>query len=155
MIIFRKFYLENSPLSSYSLIPVTMHINNSLIFAVEDDIPYGKLIQYCLVKNGYKNVKVFTHEKKCLDSFKQHPDILITDYRLKSMDGLKLIQKARRIYPDFYCILLTGMPQDEISRLRISKYCIDKYIRKDLKSMQELIRILDYYIQSQYVEHYY
>jgi CheY-like chemotaxis protein len=131
-----------------------MYNNDSLIFAVEDDIPYGKLILYCFEKHGYKNVIVYTHEKDCLDNFTRRPDILITDYRLKSMDGIKLIQKARKIYPDFYCILLSGMQQDEIFLPGISRCYIDKYIRKDLNSMQELILALDHYLHSQYVEQY-
>jgi DNA-binding response OmpR family regulator len=129
-----------------------MSEKSNLIFVVEDDIPCGKLIQYYLTKHGYKNVIVYTHEKDCLDNFNRHPDILITDYRLKSMDGIKLIQKAKKIYADFYCILLSGMLQDEISPSGISGYYVDKYIRKDLNSMNELVHVIDHCLQSQNVE---
>ncbi len=68
------------------------------------------------------------------------------------MDGIKLIQKAKKIYSDFYCVLLSGMLQDEIPISGISGDCIDKYIRKDLNSMKELIHTLDHYLHSKYVE---
>jgi len=129
-----------------------MSKKNSLIFVVEDDIPFGKLIQYYLMKHGYKNMIVYTHEKDCLDNFKRHPDVLITDYRLKCMDGIKLIQKAKKIYLDFYCILLSGMQYDEIFVNGISGQYIDKYIRKGLYSMNELVLAIDQCLHKQYVE---
>jgi len=132
-----------------------MSKKNSLIFVVEDDIPFGKLIQYYLMKHGYKNMIVYTHENDCLDNFKRHPDVLITDYRLKCMDGIKLIQKAKKIYPDFYCILLSGMQYDEIFVNGISGQYIDKYIRKGLYSMNELVHTLDHCLHTQYVGQFY
>jgi DNA-binding NtrC family response regulator len=125
---------------------------NSLIFVVEDDIPCGKLMQYYLTKNGYKNVWLYTHEKDCLANFKRHPDVLITDYRLKSMNGINLIQKAKKIYPDFYCILLSGFQPDDIFDTEISKQYIDVYIRKGLNCMNKLIYVMDSYIHARHVE---
>lgn len=128
---------------------------NSLIFVVDDDVLCGKPIQYYLKKHGYENVMAFIHEKDCLDNFERHPDVLVTDYRLKSMDGIKLAQEAKKIYPDFYCILLSGMQQDEIFINEISKQHIDKFIRKGPDSVSELVRTLDCYAYSQYVEQFY
>jgi DNA-binding NtrC family response regulator len=125
---------------------------NSLIFVVEDDIPCGKLMQYYLTKNGYKNVIVYTCEKDCLNNFERHPEVLITDYRLKSTDGIKLIQKAKKIFLDFYCILLSGMQQDEIFVNGISRQYIDKFVRKGLSSMNELVQALDHCLHTQPVE---
>jgi hypothetical protein len=70
------------------------------------------------------------------------------------MDGIKLIQKAKKIFLDFYCILMSGMQQDEIFETEISVQYIDIYIRKGPDSMSELIHVLDQCIHKQYVEQY-
>jgi DNA-binding NtrC family response regulator len=125
---------------------------NNLIFIVEDDVPFGKLIQYYLKRNGFKNVVLFAQANKCLDSFRYHPEIVITDYRLKSYNGLKLIQKAKKIYADFYCILLSGYQEEDIFEAKISKQNVDIFIRKELDCVHKLIRTVNNYFYPEHVE---
>lgn len=132
-----------------------MSKRSSLIFVVEDDIPFGKLINYYLTKHGYKNVIVYTTEKACLENFERQPDVLITDYKLDSVDGINLIQKAKKIYPNFYCILLSGFAYNEIFVKETKNLYIDKYIQKSLSSMDELIHTLDHCQYGQFIEQFY
>ncbi len=49
-------------------------------------------------------------------------DILITDFRMPGMDGLELIEKARKIAPRLATILVTGVPQEGLGdRLKKSR----------------------------------
>jgi DNA-binding response OmpR family regulator len=128
-----------------------MDQNNNLIFVVEDDVPCGMLIKYYLKKNNFENVILFTNENDCLNSMARQPDILITDYRLRSTDGISLIRKAKLINSDLSCILLSGLSFDEIFENNDNMQFVDKYIRKSLTSMNELVNMLDHYLVKQYL----
>lgn len=128
---------------------------NSLIFVIEDDIPCGKLYQYYLKKNGFKNVHLYKDEKTCLANLKLKPKVLITDYRLNSTNGIKLIQHAKKQYPNFQCILLSGMNYKEIFTDETPHQVIDKFIMKGLNSLQEVYNTLNSWLQEQYIEQYY
>jgi DNA-binding NtrC family response regulator len=132
-----------------------MKIKDNLIFIVEDDIQCGKLILYFLKRHGFRNVVLFTNGRDCLDNMRQQPDILITDFRLKNTNGLELIRDAKKIHPDFYCILLSGMHHEEFSSHEITKKYVDKYIMKGCTGMEELLLTLNNWLHIQYVEHYY
>jgi response regulator RpfG family c-di-GMP phosphodiesterase len=129
-----------------------MEQKNCLIFIVEDDIPCGMLIKYYLRKSNFINTILYTTENECLFNMKKKPDILITDFRLKSMDGISLVNKAKNIHPDFYCIFLSGIPRDEIFTNDEDCKYIDKYIQKSLSSIHELVNELDHYLVNQYFE---
>lgn len=132
-----------------------MFTKNSLIFVVEDDIPCGKLVQYYLLKNGFKKVILFEDEKACLANMSLEPKVLITDYRLKNLNGLRLVQKAKKLYPGFHCILLSGMSYREIFTDRSSHPEVDKFIMKGLNSLQEVYNTLCTWLHEQYIEQYY
>jgi response regulator RpfG family c-di-GMP phosphodiesterase len=129
-----------------------MENKSTLIFVVEDDLPCGMLIKYYLAKKYYTNVYLFSTEKECLANLSKKPDIIITDYRLKSMNGIDLIRKIKRIYPSFYSILLTALPADEIFNKSMNNRLIDKYIRKSLTSMSELFYSIEEYLEPVYVK---
>ena len=38
----------------------------------------------------------------------QKPDILLTDIKMPMMDGLELISKAKEIYPELKCVVISG-----------------------------------------------
>ncbi len=129
-----------------------MRKKNCLIFIVEDDTLCGKLIEYYLRRNGYTNIVLFTSERAFLNELRQHPRIVITGNRLKSMNGVELIQYAREIYSDFYCILFSGMSYDEIYKDETAELCIDKYIRKGLSSIDDLLLEVNSWRYKRYVE---
>ncbi len=132
-----------------------MNAKKSLIFIVEDDFPCGKLIYYFLKKHGFKNTELFTRAEDCLINMERKPAVIITDYRLKSMNGLHLIQECRNIYSDFYCILLSGLDMEYIASKEPVNQYIDRYIMKGCNGMDELLMTLNGWLHNQYVEHYY
>ena len=132
-----------------------MNKKKCLISIVEDDIPCGKLLEYYLRRNGFNNVALYTDENNFIHNLNKHPQIVITDYRLKATNGVELIRHAKKIYPDFYCILFTGLNYDEICQEDKSELLIDKYIRKGLYSLTELLTTLNTYSKTQFIEQFY
>jgi DNA-binding response OmpR family regulator len=132
-----------------------MNKKNCLLFVVEDDIPCGKLIEYYLRKNGYSNIVVYTDGKAFISDMRKQPHVVIIDNRLKSMNGIELIRRAKEIFSDFYCILFTHLNYDEIRKNEKGWLVIDKYIRKGLHSLPELVSTLNTYSKTIFIEQYY
>jgi len=67
--------------------------------------------------------------------------ILITDLRMQEMDGLELIRKARKIYPEILTILMTGLATEEI-RFRAKEEGAHGFFPKPVE-WDELIALLE------------
>jgi ActR/RegA family two-component response regulator len=119
-----------------------MFTKDSLIFLIDDDEPYGKLIQTHIQRQGFGNVVLFQDERSCLLNIIQHPHVLITDYHLNYMSGLKLIEQARKIIRSFYSILLSGVYHNEIYSDDMSIRNVDKYIIKGENDLNQLSETL-------------
>ena len=132
-----------------------MFTKDSLIFIVDDDEPYGKLIQIFLGRQGFRNVTFFQDEKSCLQNMIKCPEVLITDYNLNIMSGLKLIEKARKFCHGIFSILLSGVYHKEAFSDDHSIGDIDKYIIKDNDALNELSRTLDSFLIPGYNYQYY
>lgn len=79
-----------------------------LILAVDDDPRALKALADLLTIFGYRVITASTFEeaRRLLDE--QPPDLLITDLRLGSYNGLQLVIRDRLKRPEMPCIVLTG-----------------------------------------------
>ncbi|HNV00590.1 MAG TPA: response regulator, partial [Verrucomicrobiota bacterium] len=57
-------------------------------------------------------------------------DVVLTDYRLPREDGLKLVDRAKRLTRPPICILMTAYGSEELVSRAFSENRIDDYIRK-------------------------
>jgi len=128
---------------------------NSLIYIIDDDLSYGNLVELNLINQDFKHVLLFTDEKLCLESMKDGPKVLISDFHLKNMTGFKLIQKARKIYPDFYTILFSADYEYTNYKDVLTSRQVNKYIYKDCNTITELLETLELWMQSdQFIQYY-
>ncbi|MCD4747450.1 MAG: response regulator [Bacteroidales bacterium] len=82
---------------------------NEMIFVVEDDSLFLNLIQHELEKQNYKNVKLFSTGKECIDNLDMKPDIALLDYWLeKNLTGINVLKKIKKRYPHTQVIFLTA-----------------------------------------------
>ena len=63
----------------------------------------------------------------------QHFDIIIADYRLPGMDGVKFFEKSRLSTPDVVKILITAYPTESVSR-QAMQASVQKVIPKPFTS---------------------
>jgi DNA-binding NtrC family response regulator len=68
---------------------------------------------------------------------KEHFDVLLTDFRLPSEDGLKLIARAKSLAKPPVCILMTAYGSEEIA-VQAMKSGADDYIAKGRLQIDEL-----------------
>lgn len=81
--------------------------NKPTLLVVEDSEPdrmmlVGLLQRYCKVSQVSDGLKA-------LESFIEHkPDIVLLDINLPKINGIKVLQEMRRVYPNTYIIMISG-----------------------------------------------
>src|SRR6266566_5557386 len=68
---------------------------------------------------------------------KEHFDVLLTDFRLPSEDGMKLITRAKSLSKPPVCILMTAYGSEELA-VEAMKLGADDYIAKGRLQIDEL-----------------
>src|SRR6516162_2978441 len=68
---------------------------------------------------------------------KEHFDVLLTDFRLPSEDGMKLITRAKSLSKPPICILMTAYGSEELA-VEAMKHGADDYIAKGRLQIDEL-----------------
>jgi len=126
-----------------------------LIFIVEDDHAYGRLLEINLKKQGFKNITFFQNEFDCLNSLHRNPKVIISDYYLRFMSGKKLIKKVKESVSGIYSILISGVFDNERYGNEMSIYHIDKYIVKDEKTIENLLNIMKQWSDPEIVQQFY
>jgi len=107
-------------------------MNNSLIFIVEDNKVYNRMVAGYLTKKNFQNVRSFFSGNECIQAIKngEKPDIVIQDYFMDGMNGLQVMQHVKQICPKTEFILLTGHESTEVA-VNSMKHGAYDYIIKD------------------------
>lgn len=74
------------------------------------------------------------------------PDIVITDIRMPGYDGIELIRRTKKEFPDIYFIIISGYSHFEYAQNAI-KYGVENYLLKPIKK-KELINTLNKIIEK-------
>jgi len=112
---------------------------NPLIFVVEDNQLYSKLVVSYLKTNKFTNVESFPSGEEVLKNMHKNPDIVIQDYLLDGITGIEVLVKAKKIYPGVEFIFLSGNDNIEIA-INSMKYGASNYIVKDQMALPKLVQ---------------
>lgn len=110
------------------------------VMVVDDDIEMGKLVKDMLLAEGYL-VTLCTSASEALAKIKKEiPNVLITDLKMKEIDGMMFLQKVQSDHPSIVTIMMTafGSIETAIQAMKLGAY---HYIVKPFK-MEELILIV-------------
>lgn len=111
---------------------------NPLIFVVEDNQMYNKLVVSYLKTNKFTNVESYLTGEEVLKNMHKNPDIVIQDYLLDGMTGIEVLIKAKKICPKVEFIFLSGNDNIDIA-INSMKYGAYNYIVKDQLALQKLV----------------
>lgn len=84
-----------------------MDNSNFLVFVVEDDEWYSKLLVHSISLNPEFEVKRFFSGKDVLDAMHERPSVITLDYRLPDIDGESLLLKIKEIDPSVEIIIIS------------------------------------------------
>jgi len=108
-----------------------------LIFIVEDNTVYNKLIVNHLRFHKLTNTESFLSGEACLKNIDRKPDIIIQDYLLEGINGIDVLKATRKKYPDTEFIFLSGQIDIELA-INSMKYGAADYIIKDQYALKKL-----------------
>jgi len=125
-----------------------MEQKHPLIFVVEDNKSYSKIVEHHLKNSGYENVMLFTSGEDCLNQLDLRPDIIIQDYKLQGISGLNVLQRVKSVLPYTEFIFLSAQDSIEIAVSSIKSGAFD-YIIKDEVALQRMTQKIENIIRLQ------
>lgn len=109
-----------------------------LIFVVEDNPVYNKLVVNYLESKKYHRIESFLSGEECLKRINQKPDVIIQDYLLEGMDGIEVLKQVKKTHPHTEFIFLSGQDSVDIAvnTLKLGAY---DYIVKDQMALKKMV----------------
>jgi DNA-binding NtrC family response regulator len=83
-------------------------MNGHRIMAIDDENIVGKMIKTVFEQDGY-TVETFLNPKAALTRLKEEKfDVVITDLKMKDMDGMEVLKTIKKDWPDTKVIMITA-----------------------------------------------
>ena len=106
---------------------------DALIYFVDDDLIYLKVVSHDLEKKGYKNVRSFSTAKDIIEAVKEtKPDIALLDYHLGgNTTGLDVLKRIQKLSPETDSIFLTASDDIKVAIETMKNGAYDYVIKGD------------------------
>ena len=86
------------------------------VILVEDDPEMRLFLTEILQEEGYEvRAAADSLSGLCLQ-LRQPADVVVTDWKMPDMDGLKLLQALKRCNPDLPVVMITAYPEEDLVR---------------------------------------
>jgi len=103
------------------------------VIVVEDDPEMRSWVEEILKEEGYQVRAVPDALSSLMYQLREPADVVVTDWKMPDMDGLRLLEALHRCSPDLPVIMVTAYPEDELVR-RVQEEgafsCITKPFRR-------------------------
>ncbi len=106
---------------------------NGKIAVVDDDLEMGRLVKDILTEEGF-TVSQYSSAAEALVKFKKDlPQVLITDLKMKDIDGMMFLKKVQVDYPSIVSVMMTafGSIETAIEAMKTGAY---HYVVKPFKN---------------------
>lgn len=128
-------------------------MKKATIMIVDDEKYILNALRRLFRKSPY-NCITFDSPVDALDTLetldKNRPHVVISDRRMPYMEGIDFLTRVKGLYPDTYCILLTGYKLPDRSHNALKYRRIDRVIFKPWKDedvKQEIEKALSFVLQ--------
>lgn len=112
--------------------------NSRTVAVVDDDFEMASLVKEILSEEGF-SVAQYSSAQEALVKFKKEvPQVLITDLKMKEVDGMMFLRKVHADYPNVVCIMMTafGSIETAIEAMKSGAY---HYIIKPFKNEEMVL----------------
>ncbi|MBT3302120.1 MAG: response regulator [Bacteroidetes bacterium] len=101
-----------------------------LIFIVDDDPMYHKMISHNLKAENFDNVMTFESGEECIKNLDKKPEVIILDYEMKGINGIQTLKSIKEYNKDIKVILCSS--QEDMNIVFDSlKFGAFNYVRKN------------------------
>jgi DNA-binding NtrC family response regulator len=95
------------------------------VLVVDDDRYVNDYVTETVSRAGFETTSVYSGEEALLKLREHSYDIILTDLKMHEMDGIALLDQARRLYPDIIVVIMTGYGTVEKAVSAIKKGAYD------------------------------
>jgi DNA-binding NtrC family response regulator len=124
------------------------NLKDPLIFIVEDNQVYNKLVVSYLRSKKFNKVKTFSTGEECINHMTENPDIVIQDYLLDGMNGIEVLKSSKEKSPETEFIFLSGQDSIDVA-INTMKYGAYDYIVKDQMALKKMVNKINKIISIQ------
>jgi two-component system NtrC family response regulator len=113
---------------------------NIQLFILDDEDNMVKILSKILTREGYQ-VTGFTEPQQALDALEEKkPDILVTDIAMPEIDGMEVLERARKLVPQLHVLIMTayGTIEGAIKALKEGAY---DYITKPFETKEFIDKV--------------
>lgn len=112
---------------------------NKTILVVDDEKPIADILQFNLIKEGYKVVCAYDGDEAIAKVEELKPDLMLLDIMLPKRDGMEVCREVRKKY-DFPIIMLTAK-DSEIDKVLGLELGADDYVTKPFSTRELIARV--------------
>jgi DNA-binding NtrC family response regulator len=85
------------------------------IMIIDDEKIVGDMAKLSLEQDGYE-VETFLNGETALDRLKEKQfKVVVTDLKMKGIDGLEVLRTVKRLYPDTKVIMITAFANLDVA----------------------------------------
>lgn len=112
---------------------------NKTILVVDDEKPIADILQFNLIKEGYKVICAYDGDEALKKVEEEQPDLMLLDIMPPKRDGMEVCREVRKKY-DFPIIMLTAKGS-EIDKVLGLEMGADDYVTKPFSTRELIARV--------------
>ncbi|MEO4055346.1 response regulator YycF [Solibacillus sp. CAU 1738] len=109
------------------------------ILVVDDEKPIADILQFNLIKEGYRVICAYDGDEALEKIEEEQPDLMLLDIMLPKRDGMEVCREVRKKY-DFPIIMLTAKGS-EIDKVLGLEMGADDYVTKPFSTRELIARV--------------
>lgn len=109
------------------------------ILVVDDEKPIADILQFNLIKEGYRVICAYDGDEALEKVEEEQPDLMLLDIMLPKRDGMEVCREIRKKY-DFPIIMLTAKGS-EIDKVLGLEMGADDYVTKPFSTRELIARV--------------
>jgi len=112
-----------------------------LIYIVDDDPIYGRLIRKILYDYDFTNVQMFPSGEECVKNLYKNPEFIFLDYNMNGLNGLKVLKIIKEYNDETKVVIISAQEKIDIALKAIKLGAFDYVIKDDFvhKKLKDII----------------